>query len=184
MTSAVEILVANLQDVLSVPVQALVQQKGSFDCWVDGPAGVERRPVELGLGNNTRIEIKSGLQVGDKVLLNPRASVADAQHEERDEEAIDVKQRFGGDKPKELPSPATAPAEAAGGGGRQGGSFNLMSLDKDGDKKISQDEAPERLKAVFSQLDGDGDGLLDAKEIGEATRKFRQMQQGGGRGGP
>ncbi len=104
MTSAVEILVANLSNVLSVPVQAVVEQKGQFFCWVSGPGGIERRRVELGLGNNTRIQVKTGLTDGDLVMLNPRNSIAEAREEDRSEEAVNVKERFGDDKPAVLPA--------------------------------------------------------------------------------
>jgi RND family efflux transporter MFP subunit len=184
MTAAVEILVDNLKHVLSVPVQALVAQKGKFFCWVSGPTGPERREIELGLGNNTRIEVVKGLEEGDLVLLNPLESVAEARDEEHDEEAVDVKARFGGDKPANLPNIGPSRGE---GGGDDGGAkkkrsgFNLMQFDKDKDGKVSQDEAPEQMKNFFGQIDGNSDGFLDAKELSEARRRMQErMQQGGG----
>ncbi len=189
MTAAVEILVANLKDVLSVPVQAVVEKKGEFFCWVNGPGGVERRKIELGLGNNTRIQVTKGLQEGDDVLLNPRASIAEARVDDRSEDAVNVKERFGGDKPAELPPNTGRPDPAgAGAGGKQAarGGLDLMSLDKDGDKKISLEEAPERMKDRFSDMDTDKDGFIDAKEAAELRRKLQQMKQqgGGAAGGP
>ncbi|HEX3725773.1 MAG TPA: HlyD family efflux transporter periplasmic adaptor subunit, partial [Pirellulales bacterium] len=58
MTAAVEILVANLKNALSVPVQAVVEKGGKFYCWVNTFNGPQKRPVVLGMANNTRIEIK------------------------------------------------------------------------------------------------------------------------------
>ena len=60
-----------------------------------------------------------------------------------------------------------------------------MSYDKDGDKKISKEEAPEQIKNFFDRMDTNEDGFIDAKEIAEARRKMQQMQkqmQGGGPG--
>ena len=74
MTAAVEILVANLTNVLSVPVQAVVEKRRQVLLLGRTASGHEKRPVELGLSNNTRIEIKDGLAEGDEVLLNPRAA--------------------------------------------------------------------------------------------------------------
>jgi hypothetical protein len=181
MTAAVEVLIEHLKDVLSVPVQAVVEKGGRFYCWVNAPQGVEERPVVLGLANNTRIEVKDGLLEGDEVLLNPRAVVASARDEERGEEKIDVKERFGGDTPKELPAPqgpSGAPRKNAQGG------FSLSALDADKDGKISREEAPPRMQDAFDQLDSNGDGAIDAGEFAELRRRMSQMGRGGGPPGP
>jgi len=195
MTSAVEILVANLSSVLSVPVQAIVEQKGHFFCWVSGPGGIERREVELGLGNNTRIEVTKGLSEGEQVLLNPRATIAAAREEDRSEDEVNVKERFGDDKPATLP--ALGSDRAKGGAdsddGKQGGKakqgsrgMDLKSMDTDGDGKVSQDEAPGRMKENFSAIDTSGDGFIDAQEFAALRRKMQEMarQNGGGDGPP
>ncbi len=179
LTAAVEILVANLPNVLSVPVQAIVEKKGHFYCWVNGRGGVEKREVKLGLGNNTRIEIKSGLQDGENVLLNPRASIADAREDDHTEETVNVKDRFGGDKPANLPALSASDPAAGKPAGKPPG-LDLKSLDKDGDGKISQDEAPGRMKDGFSRLDTDGDGFIDAKELAALRRKMQEMSRQGG----
>jgi len=192
MTAAVEILVANLSNVLSVPVQAVVEKGGKFYCWVNAGGVPQKRPVILGLSNNTRIEIKDGLSEGDEVLLNPRASVEEAREEEKTEEKVDVNKKFGNAKPGESANPqGKAPAGRGdqAKGGKGGRNFDLMALDKDGDKKISLDEAPEQMKAGFERMDTNKDGFIDAKEGAAAMARFRQMQQqqqGGGadRGGP
>ncbi|MEX0978150.1 MAG: HlyD family efflux transporter periplasmic adaptor subunit [Pirellulales bacterium] len=190
MTTAVEILVDNLKDVLSIPVQSLIEQKRKFFCWVNGPTGIEKREITVGLGNNTRVQVLSGIQDGDAVLLNPRESVAEARDEARGDETINVKERFGGDKPAPLPSLGASQGGPGGeerGEGRpkQGGrGFDLMAADKDGDKKISLDEAPDRMKDAFGQMDTNGDGFIDAKEAAELRRRMQQMRQGGGQGGP
>ncbi len=195
MTAAVEILIKNLKDVVTVPVQSVVEKGGKFYCWTNTFSGPKKGEVVLGMSNNTRIEITDGLKEGDEVLLNPRSMVEEAREDIRTEEAVDVKKKFGGDTPAQLPAasgppPARRDGAAAGkarpAGGR--GNFDLMSFDKNGDKKISEDEmsdAPEPLRARFSKIDSNSDGSIDAKEAGAAMAKFRQMQQqGGGPGGP
>jgi hypothetical protein len=52
--------------------------------------------------------------------------------------------------------------------------------DKDGDGKISEDEAPPMLKPRFAQVDADGDGFLSVGEIGESMKKFRDRMGPGG----
>ncbi|MEX0678266.1 MAG: efflux RND transporter periplasmic adaptor subunit [Pirellulales bacterium] len=190
MTAAVEILVRNLKDVLSVPVQALVAQKGKFYCWVSGPGAVEKREVELGMGNNTRIQVTKGLRDDELVLLNPRERIAEARVDERGDESVDVVKRFGGDRPADLPNLQTPPGDRAEARGKQAGrggrgNFDLMSLDKDGDKKISSEEAPDFMKDRFGDMDSNSDGFIDAAEIAEIRRLMQErMRQGDGPGGP
>jgi RND family efflux transporter MFP subunit len=187
LTSAVEILVANLHDVLSVPVQSVVEKKGKFYCWVNESDGIKKREVTLGQGNNTRIEIASGLQDGEAVLLNPRNNIAEAGEDDHTEDAVNVKDRFGDDKPANLPAIG---AGASGGGegagnakGRSGGGLDLKALDKDADGKLSLEEAPERMKESFSKIDADGDGFVDAKELAAVRRRMQGKAKGGGEGG-
>ena len=124
MTAAVEILVANLKDVLSVPVQSVVEKSGKFYCWVNDARGPEKRPVVLGMSNNTRIEIKDGVKEGDDVLLNPRATVEEAREDERSrgegrrQEEVRRRQAGSRDAPPSRP-PAARGAAAAKGQGRR-----------------------------------------------------------------
>ncbi|MCC7509092.1 MAG: EF-hand domain-containing protein [Planctomycetes bacterium] len=41
----------------------------------------------------------------------------------------------------------------------------IKEADKDGDGKISKEEAPERLKQAFDKIDADGDGFLTKEEV-------------------
>ncbi len=120
LTAAVEILVTNLSNILSVPVQAVVEKKGQFFCWVSGPTGIEKREVQLGMSNNTRIEVQQGLSEGELVLLNPRVAVAEAREDDHSQDEINVKDRFGGDSPAELPPVGGTDRSKAGGRGKRG----------------------------------------------------------------
>ncbi|GAH45378.1 unnamed protein product, partial [marine sediment metagenome] len=71
MTAKVEIIIEELKDVISVPMQAVVNIEGKKVCFVSSGSGPERRQVETGAFNDSFVEIKSGLTEGDKVLLNP-----------------------------------------------------------------------------------------------------------------
>ena len=92
MTAAVEIFVADIPNALTVNVSAVVEQGGKFYVWVAKPDGPERRPVLLGRTDENVVEIKDGVVEGEKVLLNPRAVVAEA----REEDAV-------AENPKEIP---------------------------------------------------------------------------------
>ncbi len=70
MSARVEILVEQLEDVVYVPIQAVSSENGQRVCYVIDTLGrQERRVVETGEFNNEFIEVKSGLQEGEQVLL-------------------------------------------------------------------------------------------------------------------
>lgn len=82
MTAKAEIIVDELKDVLSVPIQAVVNREGAKICYVARGNNIEQREVETGLFNSDFVEIKSGLSEGERVLLNPpRISEMDAAGE-------------------------------------------------------------------------------------------------------
>ena len=56
----------------------------------------------------------------------------------------------------------------------------MMQYDKNGDKKISKEEAPDRMKQFFDRLDPNSDGFIDEAEIKALRERF---SGGGGRGG-
>ena len=176
MTAAVEILVSNLKDVLSVPVQSVVEKSGKFYCWVNTSAGPEKRPVLLGMGDNSRIEVKDGVKEGDEVLLNPRATVEEAREDERGDEKVDVKKRFGDDKPADVTGAAPGPGGPGGGRGGKGKGggrpqLDMKTLDKNGDGKLSRDELPERMQNFFDTMDTDQDGFGQRLGIGGNSQK-------------
>jgi len=72
-----------------------------------------------------------------------------------------------------------------GGMGQAGveGGGPIQKFDKNGDGKISLDEAPPRMKENFSQHDTNGDGFIDADEAKSLPAPGRQGGQEGGPGG-
>ncbi|MBS0208595.1 MAG: HlyD family efflux transporter periplasmic adaptor subunit [Planctomycetes bacterium] len=193
MTAEVEILIADLKDILTVPVQSVVEKNRTFHAWVRKPSGaIERRPVIVGVTNNKMIEVKDGLVEAEDVVLNPRAVIADAREDVLKSGQDDVKSKFGqsqrkddgasnGGAPRgEGPGPGANHA-AAGGAGRSGGGVDIMRADANGDGKVSLEEAPERMKAFFDTIDSNKDGFIDA---GEAARaRANRAKQGGAQGG-
>lgn len=76
-TAEVEIIVAELNDVIAVPVAAVAEQQGRFFCGVRHGEAVDRREVTLGQGNDKLVEITAGLEAGEVVVLNPRAAIGE-----------------------------------------------------------------------------------------------------------
>ena len=72
MTAQVEIVVSERDDVLSVPVEAIVQFDDKYHVAVKKPDGaIEFREVELGMSNQKFVEVKQGIKSGDLVMVKP-----------------------------------------------------------------------------------------------------------------
>jgi HlyD family secretion protein len=71
MSCRVEILVKQHEDVLFVPVQAVTKVDGQPVVHVVNGSSSRVRPVQIGLDNNRMVHIESGLEEGEKILLNP-----------------------------------------------------------------------------------------------------------------
>jgi len=69
MTAEVEVIIEQLSDVIYVPVQAVNPTLDGPVVFVQGSLGEERRPVVTGEFNDTFIEVKSGVNAGETVLL-------------------------------------------------------------------------------------------------------------------
>ncbi|MBN4049929.1 EF-hand domain-containing protein [bacterium AH-315-M10] len=64
-------------------------------------------------------------------------------------------------------------------GGQRGGdraAAFFKRMDKNGDGKITKDEAPERLKRAFDRIDTDGDGSITQEELSKAFKRGRQKR--------
>ena len=66
-----EIVVTNIANTLSVPIQAITTYKGKQVAYFVNGSKPEPRPVEAGLFNTKFIEIVKGVKEGDRVLLAP-----------------------------------------------------------------------------------------------------------------
>jgi RND family efflux transporter MFP subunit len=76
MTTEVNIDVAEIPNVLLVPVQAVSDQGGKHCAYVSGKRGIVRRDVDVGDNNDKFIEIRGGLAENEEVTLDARARVA------------------------------------------------------------------------------------------------------------
>ncbi|MBM3837936.1 MAG: HlyD family efflux transporter periplasmic adaptor subunit [Verrucomicrobia bacterium] len=66
-----QIIITNLTQVLSVPIQAVTTFNGEHVCYVKKGSGVSPISVKTGWFNDQLIEVSSGLKEGDLVLLAP-----------------------------------------------------------------------------------------------------------------
>lgn len=72
MTAEVKIHIRTLKDVVMVPLQAVTEVGEEYVCYVQSGNQLERRVVEVGASNERFMEIRSGLQPGDRVALDAR----------------------------------------------------------------------------------------------------------------
>ncbi len=83
MTAEVELLIEELHDVLYVPLQAVSSPGRDRVCYL---ANGERSVVETGPFNDKYIEITSGLEEGDEILLRAVEGDREREEEERTED--------------------------------------------------------------------------------------------------
>ncbi len=186
-----EIVVANLQDVLTVPIQAVTTLKGQQVCYVKKFRGPESVPVEIGMFNSSFIEIKSGLSEGDQVLLAPPISeevdrggvLDDTEGLELPTEPLEAPSRPGADEGGrqrgEGPGGDEGRGTGTGGGDADRRTQMMQRFDTDGDGKLSEEER----SAMREAFGGGGAGGGNASG-GGGIAGGRGGAGGGGDGRP
>lgn len=117
MRCSARILIGKLDDVLAIPLQAVVTEAKQRYVYVPADNGkVQRRNVTIGKNNESMVEIKDGLTEGDRVLLRrPRAgellNASDAPSDAASDAADDNKPQG---KPPEEPGAAAGAGEGNG----------------------------------------------------------------------
>ncbi|TWU40476.1 efflux RND transporter periplasmic adaptor subunit [Novipirellula artificiosorum] len=81
MSAEVKVILAEYENVLTIPVAAVLQTGDENSCWVKTAEGIKKRVLVLGDSNKQFIIVESGLKEGDEVVLNPLAFVDEAQDE-------------------------------------------------------------------------------------------------------
>jgi len=150
----VEIIVAQYDNVLSVPLYAVTQVRGQPTVYVRNrrTGDFVPRPVELGLDNNRMVHVISGLSEGDEVLLAPPL----------DEAKSDA----------EPPAGRKGAAPAAASGPARTDKPADTGKPADNKRPDFRSMTPEQRRKMFESM---------TPEQKEALRK--RMRQGGGRSG-
>lgn len=192
LTAQVEILVDNREDVLQVPVQSIVSVVGKQFAFVLTEKGPEQRDLEVGQSNQTHVEVKGGLKVGERVIMNPRsrfveqiAAIEAEANKAMAKKAADLKIPHGTPTPPvgtpgspgpagvtTVPGPGGA-AVAVGAGGPLGSPTGPGAGPGAGGPQRSPQER-------FLGLDKNGDGKLSADELPEFLKgRLPQMDKDG-----
>lgn len=83
MTAQVEILVTQLDSVLSIPTLAVLQFKGKDHVFVHRADGTwDRREIKLGISNDKLVEVTEGLNEGEEVALSPVLLMSETEKRE------------------------------------------------------------------------------------------------------
>ena len=116
MSAEVEVFLAEYEDVITVPVTAVIESVDGALCWVQLSSGeILKRQLVLGDSDDVMIIVESGLDVGDQVILNPRgvlqeardvSLMPDAQEQETSKEKPDEIQDGTGSQVSQDSSPA------------------------------------------------------------------------------
>ncbi len=77
MTAIVEIHIDRVEDAVTVPVQAIQQKEKETFVYLERNGRIERQDIEVGKTNDKFVEIKSGVNENDRVVLNPLAVMID-----------------------------------------------------------------------------------------------------------
>lgn len=196
MTAEVTILIDTLDDVLVIPVTAVLPLKGKEYVYVVTPDGKpERREVTLGATNDILIEVKEGLKEGDLVAMNPTSLLSESEKNEAFSATVRASSKArdfgdaknppkaeggaGGDE-KAKTKARTKGAGGAGGPGGFGGAGaamfqkfrNITPEDREKLKTASDEEKKEIMRKA---------GFTD-EELQQMEQMRQQMQQGGGGG--
>ena len=71
MSAKVQITIEQLEDVVCIPVQAVVNRKGFKACYVVTDKGMELRPIKTGAFNDSYIQIIDGVEESEVISLSP-----------------------------------------------------------------------------------------------------------------
>ncbi len=184
MTAQVEILVTELDDVLSVPVQSILQYRNKDSVFVKEGDGFRRVEIALGISNDQHVEVKSGLKSGDTVAMTPVSLLTSEERNEAFNNAAKdaAKKDFGGDPGAK----GAAPKGAAAGAGAAGDPKAAKKKRGAGGGVGGMFPSPEdRAKFMAAPVE-EQRKILEEKGI-PAERidmMLERMKNGGGRGGP
>ena len=175
LTATIEVLVERRDNVLQIPVQAVITVGTRQFTFVVSAKSVVRKTISVGQTNERVVEVVSGLEDGDQVVMNPRShfkkeideleaeqaseqSKASEENQSKAAERLQNKPPSAGSPPNRAGTPGAKPTPEApgaearpkrsptGGGGPPGGGDPV---------------------AFFKQLDVNSDGKLTKDEMPE-----------------
>ena len=71
MSARLEIVMNEMEEVVTVPLAATVEIEDLTYCWVETATGAEQRLLKTEKGDDVSIVVTEGVRVGEKVVMNP-----------------------------------------------------------------------------------------------------------------
>ncbi|GAB4146587.1 MAG: hypothetical protein Tsb009_19370 [Planctomycetaceae bacterium] len=184
MNAEVEIIVEDREDVLQVPVQSIINIGDSYAAYVAKGNDVSiRKDIKIGSSNNKMVEILAGLEPGEQVVMNPNSHFSKEIRALRDnvQQAV-VKTPPGARKKGKPTSGKKGAPKGKKKGGKRPGNYSpaaiFKNMDKNGDGKITKDEAPPQMASSFDKMDANKDGGIDQGELQKAFARMRKRSGG------
>ena len=189
MNAAVTVQVREESDVLMAPIQTVYAVQDKKFCLVQNGENWETREIEIDGDNSAKVLIKSGLEEGDVLVMNPGAykDKMDLPELSRDSkielpegaveeaEAAKKKAKQAGKKPAAAARPGGMPAD---------GAALMAQKDSDGDGKITKDEVGSPYSFFFDRYDNDKDGAWTKDEADKAIKSVQKRMKSAGGGRP
>ncbi|HAV65384.1 MAG TPA: hypothetical protein DCY13_23790 [Verrucomicrobiales bacterium] len=172
-----EVIITNLLDVLTVPVQAVTTLKGQSVVYLAGstPKAV---PVEVGMFNTKFIQVISGIEEGDRVLLSPPL---DSQANDLEGNILQEGDTIPTNTVVVAGIEPAATTSGSGNGGERNGTQQAGGSDAQAERRAGGTGGSGR-EEMIKQFDKDGDGELNDEERA-AMRSQLQSQFSGDRSG-
>src|SRR5262245_28314954 len=179
MSCAIEILVEDIQDALYVPVQSVFRRAEDTLAFVVHGGEGEERSVEVGRYNDRWVQVVSGLQEGETVLLTPPADFTQELEEARSavgDGAAGTAPVAAEASPQASGTDAVRSARPEGAPGGEGRRERVSSEDRGG----REGRDPARAEEYRKRFEG-----MSEEEKAKALESFRGRRGEGGesRGG-
>lgn len=175
LTAQVEVILDELHNALSVPVSAVYDHAGQTVCYVYQDANLEPRQVMLGQSNDSYIEIKSGLNEGDEVVLNPDELLPAGPLAGTKKNEADTGQKNGSGEKQEKNAAGPA-AKPAGQGPSAPDRPDAKS--RTGKSKKGGPEAAEKYRRMFENLPpAERERIQKEMQTPEGQQRLRQMMR-------
>jgi len=189
MSCKVEIIVAQYEDAIYIPVQSVITEGGETRVYVMEGDKPVRRTVKIGLDNNRMIRILEGVDEGDIVLMEPplKNAAVDAANGMQpepnatqnlgDEFQTRIRQSLNEPKKPEASPQAQGPAAGAAGGRGAGGMGSMTEAQREAMRKRFENMSEEDKQKLRDRMRQGGGG--GARGGGQG----RSRPQPGGAGG-
>ncbi|HUT46089.1 MAG TPA: hypothetical protein VMX36_07365 [Sedimentisphaerales bacterium] len=204
MSCKAEIIIAQYEDTVYVPVQAVLRVEGQPTVYVVKDGSYTERKVEIGLDDNKMVRIVSGLEEGEVVLMTPplRAGTIESGSKAGDIELPDGSDTFqqrvnerleeangNGDtaRPSQRPQGQSAGPEgdrSGQPGGSDGSSSDQMEQMRSRMENMSPEERQKEMENMKQRIENmsqeERDAMRQRFQGGGGSRQERGQRQGTG----